>query len=183
MQATTILPMPFPHVFEEIEERHKRLTTTIQPELKSDPDPEKAAEAAHLVLHDYKDLTLTWNRLLDKVGVGMPGPVARRLFALITVRFDEWLRLVSDLLPLMRAQALPGPSDKLLRELADNVKNIEAAVEKVKVVREDAQAIQPMRDVPIPNLSDKLAEADELYEQGRFVDFKGANARRRAGQQ
>ncbi|MGH7170155.1 MAG: hypothetical protein ACRELG_07765 [Gemmataceae bacterium] len=160
------------------------MSYTIQPELKKDPDTEKAAEAAYLVLRNYQDLAWTWNHHLDKLSAGMSGPTARRIFSLITVRINEWLMLASDLLPLMKAQGLPGASDKLRSELADNVTIIEAAIEKVKVVREDAIGIREMRDVPMPSVSpEQLAEAEELYNQGRFVDFKEANARRDTGRQ
>jgi hypothetical protein len=49
---------------------------------------------------------------------------------------------------------------------------------------EDAKGMEETMNVPMPDLdATRLAEAEELYKQGRFVVFKEANARRKAERQ
>ncbi|HTU89599.1 MAG TPA: hypothetical protein VMF69_05825 [Gemmataceae bacterium] len=172
-------------VLEMSRENTARLKDAVDRELPKDPNPESAAEVAYLIFRNFEDIAWSWNRIHEELGAGMPGPRVRQALSLILRRFGEWLQLAGSFkMEAASIQSLSDIPDKLRKELVAAVAKIEAAAEKISAAREDAKGIEKMMDVPMPDLEPaRLAEVEELYKQGRFVDFKEANARRKAGRQ
>lgn len=171
-------------VLEVSRENAERLNSAINRHLHNELDPEIAEEVVYLVLRNFEDIAWTWHRFRDALGKGTPGPVARKALVLAMRMFDEWLQLASNGKSIAASvQALAETSDQLRKELAAAIRKIESAAEKINAVREDARAAQAMIDAPPSDLdAERLAEAEQLYAQGRFVDFKDAVARCRTGQ-
>ena len=173
-------------VLEVSRENTARLKDVVDREFQKKPNPQSAAEVVYLIFRNYEDIAWSWNRIHDELGTGMPGPIVRRALPLVIPRFDEWLQLASNFKTKASSiQALSDTPDKLRQELAAAVEKIDAGAEKIKAAREQAKGIEDMMNAPPMDGVDpaRLAEAEELFAQGRFVDFKEANARRRAERQ
>jgi hypothetical protein len=180
-------PMAIPSLVLEVSrENTARLKDAVDRELQSKPIPENVAEFVYLIFRNYEDIAWSWNRIHDELGRGMSGPIARQALPLVIRRFDEWLQLASNFQTKAASmQALSDTPDKLRKELGAAVEKIEAAAERIKAVREDAKGIEEMVNAPPMAGVDpaRLAEAEELFKQGRFVVFKEANARRKTERQ
>ena len=170
-------------VLEMSRENTMRLTDAVDREFPKTPTPESAAEFVYLIFRNYEDIAWSWNRIHDELGTGMPGPMVRQALSLVIRRFEEWLQLASNFKTKADSiQALSDIPDKLRKDIVAAVGKIGTAVQKIKAAREDAKGIEEMMIAPMSDVDPvRLAEAEELYKQGRFVDFKEANARRKAG--
>lgn len=166
---------------EVIEERGESLSNRLNQLSQEESNPEIAREVVYLALRHFEDIAWTWNRIHDTLSTGLPGPVARKVFANAFGMCDAWLPLASIAKKMAASvQGLPETSGKLRQELAVDVEKIDSAIEKIKAAREEAKGIKAMMNAPMPDVDpQRLAEADKLYSQGKFVDFKEANIRRK----
>jgi hypothetical protein len=167
-------------VLEVSRENTARLKDAVDREFPKTPTPESAAEVVYLIFRNYEDIAWSWNRIHDELGAGMPGPMVRQALPLVIKRFDEWLQLANNFKTKATSiRAMSDISDKLGKDLTAAVEKIDAAAEKIKAAREQAKGIEEMMNAPPMDGVDpaRLAEAEELFAQGRFVDFDEVIAR------
>lgn len=167
-------------VLEVSRENTARLNDAIDRDFPKIATPESAAEVVYLIFRNYEDIAWGWNRIHEELGTGMPGPMVRQALPQVIRRFDAWLQLANNFKTKVASiRAMPDISDQLGKDLAAAVEKIGAAAEKIKAAREDAKGIEEIMNAPPMEGVDlaRLAEAEELYKQGRFVNFEDAIAR------
>ncbi len=159
----------------------ERLNESIDRKLKRDPDPETMEEVIYLTFRTFGDLVWSWNRLVHLLDSGMPGPMVRQTLLPVIRMFDEWLQLAHHSKKMARSVQSLSVTDAVRKNRGEDIERIDRAVETILSAVEEARSILAMMDSPLSDSAPaRLAEAEELYAQGRFVNFKEAIARCRA---
>jgi hypothetical protein len=154
-------------LLEELVREHVRaLSVVVSRRKTANPDARDATDAVRMVLRDFEDVKVMWERYCEMLATGLDAGQVRDALRAAMVMFDEWL---------VTATSVGQFAESVTHRTGSKVvawDEFRGAVEQVKAVKESAGESLQFATESVPNPpAEAIAEARALREQGKFKNF------------